>query len=213
MLNTLIPAPLDQRCAADLDDAIADFTRLRPRLLGIAHRMLGSWTEAEDTVQEAWLRWQSYDRTKVLNATAFLVTTTTRLALNTAQSARSRRESYVGNWVSEPVDATNDPAAGAERRDDLEHGIGMLLQRLSPRERAAFVLRQAFDYPYSQIAAILHLSEPNARQLVSRAGRRLAAQHTRPASTTDGAGLLRAFVAASQHGEVAVLERALALAS
>jgi RNA polymerase sigma-70 factor, ECF subfamily len=161
-----------------LDDGLGAFERLRPRLLGIAYRILGNRTDAEDIVQDAWLRWQTYDRTRVLNATAFLVTTTTRLAVNVAQSARVRRESYIGRGLPEPVD-TDDPTSGVERNEALEVGILLLMQRLTPTERAAYVLRHAFDYPYPQIAQVLQTSETNARQLVSRASKHLASEPRR----------------------------------
>jgi RNA polymerase sigma factor (sigma-70 family) len=194
----------------DLDDVVAEFARLRPRLMGIAYRMLGSWTEAEDTVQETWLRWQTYDRTAVLNPTAFLVTTVTRLAINASQSARTRHESYVARWLPEPVDANDEPSLSAERREALELGILLLLQRLSPTERAAYILRQAFDYPYCRIAEILRLTEANVRQLVSRAGKHLVAERRQAASKAEQQHLLRAFVAAAQRGEVEALENLLA---
>jgi RNA polymerase sigma-70 factor (ECF subfamily) len=109
------PAP-----ESSLDDAADTFAAVRPRLFGIAYRMLGSWTEAEDVVQEAWLRWQHTDRTVVQNPGAFLATTTTRLALNVAQSARARRETYIGPWLPEPVDTRADPTIGAERDEAVE---------------------------------------------------------------------------------------------
>jgi RNA polymerase sigma factor (sigma-70 family) len=175
MLHAPGPVPPHRRSDADLDDALEEFTLVRPRLLGIAYRMLGSGTEAEDIVQEAWLRWQLCDRSRVLNPTAFLVTTTTRLAINAAQCARARRESYVGRWLPEPVDIRADPCLEAERGEALYRGSLLLLHRLSPTERAAYVLRQAFEYPYSRIAETLQLTEVNVRQLVSRAGKRLTA--------------------------------------
>jgi RNA polymerase sigma-70 factor (ECF subfamily) len=193
-----------------LEDAASDFTLLRPRLLGIAYRILGSWTEADDIVQDAWLRWQTYDRSTVLNPTAFLVTTTTRLAINATQSARARHETYVGRRFPEPGDTTDDPALGAERSEALERGILLLLQRLSPTERAAYVLRQAFDYPYSQIAGTLELTEANARQLVSRAGKHIAAERRQPANRAELERLVHAFVAAARHGDVAALKGLLA---
>jgi RNA polymerase sigma-70 factor (ECF subfamily) len=188
------------------DDAAAVFAHARPRLLGIAYRILGSWAEAEDIVQDAWLRWQTYDRSIVLNSTAFLVTTTTRLAINAAQSARARRESYVGRWLSEPVDISDDPAMGAEQSEALELGVLLLLERLSPTERAAYVLRQAFDYPYSQIAGMLQLTEVNTRQLVSRASKHIAAERRHSVSTAEQQRLMNAFVAAARRGDVTALE-------
>ena len=158
-----------------LDDGAAAFTRVRRRLFCIAHRVLGNWTEAEDVVQDAWLRWQGCDRSTVLNPTAFLVTATTRLAINAAECARARRESYVGEWTPEPVDAAADPASQAVRSNELELGMLLMTERLTSTERAAYVLREAFDYPYPRIAGMLRLSEANTRQLVCRAGKKLAA--------------------------------------
>ncbi len=154
---------------ADLEEAAAVFASLRPRLFGIAYRMLSSATEAEDLVQEVWLRWQKYDRSTVDNPAAFLATTTTRLAINALQSARMRRETYIGPWLPEPVDTSADPYLGAERGEALEFAALLLMEKLTPSERAAYVLREAFDYPYRQIAGILQLAEPAVRQLVSRA--------------------------------------------
>ena len=201
---TLAP---DRRTTGDsrLDGDAATFAELRSRLMGIAYRILGSWSEAEDIVQDAWLRWQRYDRT-VVNPTAFLVTATTRLAINAAQSARVRRESYVGQWLREPVATDDDPALGAERSDVLEEGILLLLERLAPKERATYVLHEAFDYPYAQIAQILRTTEVNARQLVSRARKHLATGRRRPASSDEYRRLLHTFVAAARHGDVDDLE-------
>ena len=194
---------------AALDDGVAEFASLRPRLFGIAHRIVGRRTEAEDIVQDAWLRWQTCDRSAVVNTTAFLVTTTTRLAITVAQSARIRRESYGRRWQPEPVDRHEDPAAGAERNEELQLGILALLQRLSPIERAAYVLRQAFDYPYTHIAEVLQTSETTARQRVSRATRNLATDRQRSVSRTDHKRLLHAFTMAAQGGGIAALERVL----
>src|SRR5262249_38153341 len=142
-------------------------------LFRIAYRMLGS-AEAEDIVQDVWVRWQTADRRLVRDAAAFLVTTATRLAINVLQSARSRRETHVAPWLPEPVDATADPGHGPERRQALEFGVWLLLERLSPAERAAYILREAFDYSYRDIANILQFEEPNARQIVSRARQHVA---------------------------------------
>jgi RNA polymerase sigma-70 factor (ECF subfamily) len=195
------------RVDSDLDEATAVFTRLRPRLFGIAYRMLGSVAEAEDLVQDAWLRWQTYDRDSVTNPPAFLITTVTRLAINALQSARARRETYVGPWLPEPVDTTADPALGAERGEALELAVLILLESLTPHERAAYVLREAFDYPYAQIAEILASSEAAARQLVSRARRHVADRRRTPVSGADQKRLLTTFVAAARTGDLDALER------
>lgn len=194
----------------DLDEAAAVFASVRPRLFGIAYRMLGSATEAEDVVQEAWLRWQGYDRATVRNPAAFLATTTTRLAINEAQSARARRETYVGPWLPEPVDTTSDPQLGAERDAALEFAVLVLLEKLTPTERAAYVLREAFDYPYPRIAEIVEVSEVAARQLVSRARKHLADGRRRPVGAEERRRLLGSFLVAARAGDLAELERLLA---
>ncbi len=191
----------------NLQDALAVFREVRPRLFGIAYRMLGSAHEAEDIVQEAWLRWQGTDRTVVENPAAFLATTTTRLAINSLQSARARRETYVGPWLPEPVDTSNDPALGAERGEALSFAVLVMLERLTPTERAAYVLREAFAYSYSQICEIVQVSEVATRQLVSRARRHLEGERKREVSPTEQRRLLSAFVSAAQSGELDELER------
>jgi DNA-directed RNA polymerase specialized sigma24 family protein len=122
----------DSGTGADLEAAAAVFTQVRPRLFGIAYRMLSSATEAEDLVQEVWLRWQTYDRSTVVNPEAFLATTTTRLAINVLQSARKRRETYIGPWLPEPVDTGADPYLGAERGEALEFAALLLMEKLTP---------------------------------------------------------------------------------
>jgi len=189
-----------------LDDALSDFVNERPRLFGIAYRMLGSAAEAEDIVQDVWLRWQSTDRSVVQNAPGFLATTTKRLAINVVQSARSRRETYVGQWLQEPVDTSADAGSGAERGEALESAILLLLEKLSPTERAAYVLREAFDYPYQQIADTLQLSEANSRQIVNRARKHIAYGRCAPVSSAEQGRLLNALIAASQEGNLAALE-------
>lgn len=196
----------DSATASTLAQAATEFDGHRRRLFGIAYRMLGDATEAEDLVQEAWLRWQGTDRHAVTNPAAFLTTTVTRLALNVAQSARSRRESYIGPWLPEPVDTSADPEVGAERGQALELGVLLLLERLTPTERAAYVLREAFDYPYDEIGAILQLEEANVRQLVSRARKHIVEGRRDPVSSTEHHRLLTAFLVAAQGGDLAALE-------
>ena len=196
--------------ADELDDAAATFTAARPRLFGIAYRVLGSWSEAEDVVQEAWLRWQGTDREAVLNPAAFLATVTTRLCLNLAQSARARRESYVGPWLPEPVDTSADPALSAEQGEELELAVLLLLEKLTPTERAAYILRESFAYPYPEIAAILQLSQAGARQLVSRGRKHVASGHSGQVDPAAHRRLLEAFLGAAQTGDLATLESLLA---
>lgn len=188
------------------DDGLAAFMRVRPRLFGIAYRMLGSAAGAEDIVQDVWVRWQEADRSLVRDAAAFLATTAKRLAINVMQSARSRRERYAGPSLPETVDTGADPERGAERGEGLEAGILLLLQKLSPAERAAYILREAFDYPYREIANVLRLEEANARQVVTRARHHVANGGSRPANWTDQRRLLEAFIAAARNGDVARLE-------
>jgi len=124
------------------DDGLSAFTSVRPRLFGIAYRMLGSAGEAEDIVQDVWLRWQSTNRSVIANPSAYLATTTTRLCINAATCARARRETYVGPWLPEPVDTSADPCLGAERDEALKLAVLVLLEKLSPTERGAYVLRE-----------------------------------------------------------------------
>ncbi|MCY1143218.1 RNA polymerase sigma-70 factor [Actinoplanes sp. Pm04-4] len=191
----------------DLNEAARVFTEVRPRLFGIAYRMLGSATEAEDLVQDVWLRWQTYDRDTVENPGAFLATTTTRLAINNLQSARVRRETYVGPWLPEPVDTSADPYLGAETGNALQFAVLMLLEKLTPNERAAYVLREAFDYPYGQIADILQSNEPAVRQLVSRARKHVAGERKAPVSATAQRELLATFITAARSGDLQALEK------
>jgi RNA polymerase sigma-70 factor (ECF subfamily) len=192
-----------------LDEATKVFMAARPQLFGIAYRVLGSTAEAEDVLQEAWLRWQHTDRAAVREPRAFLTTVTARLAINLAQSARVRRESYTGPWLPEPVDTGADPLLGAERAEALDLAVLFLLEKLNPVERAAYVLREAFDYPYQDIAEMLETSEANTRQLVSRARRRLSSDRRRPVSAAAHRRLMGVFLAAAQTGDLAVLENVL----
>jgi RNA polymerase sigma-70 factor (TIGR02957 family) len=189
-----------------LDLGLSEFVKARPRLFGIAYRILGSAAEAEDIVQDVWVRWQSTNRRVVLDPPAYLATAATRLAINLAHSARSRREVYVGPWLPEPVDTSSDPLLGAERGEALEFAVLLLLEKLSPTERAAYVLREAFDYPYRQIAEILQLEEANTRQLVTRARQHITDGRRTPVSSGEQRRLLEAFIAAAQKGDMAALE-------
>jgi RNA polymerase sigma-70 factor (ECF subfamily) len=195
---------------ADLSDAEEIFTRARPRLFGIAYRMTGTIAEAEDAVQETWLRWQDADRASVNDPVPFLMTIVTRVCINLLQSARVRRETYIGPWLPEPVDTTADPALGAERAEALELATLMLLERLAPPERAAYILREAFDYPYESIADAIQVSVANARQLVSRARKHLTSRRVARVADGDQHRLLHAFVSAAQSGDLDALEEILA---
>jgi RNA polymerase sigma-70 factor (ECF subfamily) len=201
---------IDDSSGGELDAAVGTFNEARPRLFGIAYRMLGSVAEAEDIVQEAWLRWQQTDRAVVRNPAGFLTTMATRLAINIAGSARVQREQYVGPWLPEPVDTSADPSLGAENAEALDSAVLMLMEKLGPEQRAAYVLRQAFDYSYDEIADILNTSSANARQLVSRAQKHIASGRKEPVDPAKRRELLEAFVAAAQDGDVKRLEQVLA---
>jgi RNA polymerase sigma factor (sigma-70 family) len=210
-ISSLSASSVNAPCAAEsktraYEDGLSAFMSVRPRLFAIAYRMLRSAAEAEDVVQDVWVRWQTADRSVVRDAAAFLATTTTRLAINVIQSARSRRESYAGPWLPERVDTSADPERGAERGEGLKAGILLLLEKLSPTEQAAFILREAFDYTYRDIANALRLEEANARQVVTRARKHVAEGRQRPASSTEQRRVFEAFIAAVQSGDVARLE-------
>src|SRR6476469_6791016 len=183
----------DEMSPSEADRALSIFDDCRPRMFGIAYRMLGSVVEAEDIVQEAWLRWQQTDVSAVRNPGGFLTTMTTRLAINTADSARVRRETYVGPWLPEPVDTSADPTLGAERAEALQFAVLLLLEKLRPTERAAYVLRVAFDYTHSQIAAVLDMTESNVRQIVKRAQKHIAGERRAVVNKAEQQALLRAF--------------------
>ncbi|KQT13874.1 RNA polymerase sigma-70 factor [Ramlibacter sp. Leaf400] len=180
------------------------FEPLRPRLFGIAYRMLGVRADAEDVVQEAWLRWQAADTASLQSAQAWLVTVTTRLAIDRLRAAKVEREAYVGWWLPEPLVEVDErtPEAAAELAGDLSVAFLHLLERLAPEERAAFLLRQVFDYDYPEIAGILDKSEAAVRQSVHRAAERVKAGRPRfqvPAGTH--LRLLEKFVLAARTGE------------
>jgi len=206
--NPLPPAhpPVHDLQTGAHDDGLSAFAPVRPRLFGIAYRMLGSAAEAEDVVQDVWLRWQSMNRSTVENPPAYLATTATRLCINLAQSAHTRHETYIGTWLPEPVDTSSDPTVGAERGEALRLAILLLLEKLSPTERAAYVLREAFDYPYRQIADILQMEEANVRQLVSRARKHIEDGRRTSVSSNEQRRFLEAFIAAAQKGDMTALE-------
>jgi RNA polymerase sigma-70 factor (ECF subfamily) len=188
------------------------FEEQRPLLLGIAYRLLGSMWDAEDVVQDAYLRWMRADRASVREPRAFLTVVVSRLALDQLRSARVTREAYVGPWLPEPVSADAfGPLDTVELRDTLSYATLHLMERLTPPERAAFVLREAFQLPYDQIAEILGTRAENCRQLHHRAARHLAGGRDRfQPSATDHTALLRRFLEAAQNGDLESLTGLLA---
>lgn len=197
----------DDRRADELDDAVEIFAAHRRRLFGIAYRMLGTVADAEDIVQETWIRWQNADRSQVEEPAAFLATITTRLSINVLQSARTRRETYIGPWLPEPVNTDADPALGAERAEALQFAILLTLEKLTATERAAYILREAFDYPYPRIAEVISSSVVSARQLVSRARAHLASTRHAAVEPSVQRRLLQAFLTAAQKGDAQELEK------
>jgi RNA polymerase sigma-70 factor, ECF subfamily len=202
-------------------DPAASFEPHRRRLLGLAYRMLGSMAEAEDAVQEAYLRWHDAAREDVEEPRAFLITTTTRICLDVLKSARVRREEYVGPWLPDPVVDTSAlaPDTQTEMAEDLSVALLLALDRLSPLERAAFLLHDVFDYSFTQVATALGRNEAACRQLASRARARV--REARPAGAIPDraasspvdpkhAELVSAFLAASRSGDVATLTSLLA---
>lgn len=184
-----------------------DFEAHRPLLIGLAYRLLGSMWDAEDVVQEAWLRWSGADRSDVKEPRAFLLTVVSRLALDQLRSARVKREAYTGPWLPEPVPtAEAGPLDTAELRDTVSLATLHLMERLSPPERAVFVLREAFELPYDQISEIVGSSVANARQLHHRASVRLSEGRDRfRPSAGEHAELLTRFIEAAGGGDLAAL--------
>lgn len=194
----------------------ATFERLRPRLLGIGYRMLASVHDAEDLVQDAWMRWHEDDgraQEGVQNAEAWLVTMTTRMAIDRLRAAKVRRTAYPGFWLPEPWEeaAPQTPEQVRELADDVSIAFLVLLDRLTPESRAAFLLREVFDADYEQVAAVIGKSEVAARQIVSRAKALL--RDAKPAPSIQAASqhaLLRGFADALSRGDFNGLQALLA---
>ncbi|MEU8118278.1 RNA polymerase sigma-70 factor [Spirillospora sp. NPDC049024] len=192
-----------------MDETFEEHRRL---LLGLAYRLLGSMWDAEDVVQEAFLRWLRTDRSQIREPRSYLVTVVSRLALDQLRSARATREAYTGPWLPEPVDGQAfGPLETAEMRDTLSYATLHMMERLSPPERAVFVLREAFDLPYDQVAEILGSPAATCRQWHHRAVAYLARDSERfTAEPSDHAELLTRFLAAARDGDLAALTELLA---
>jgi RNA polymerase sigma-70 factor (TIGR02957 family) len=195
-------------------DLAEEFEAQRPHLFGLAYRLLGSASEAEDAVQDAYLRLHAADRAAIRSLPAWLTKIVTNLCLNELTSARTRREKYVGPWLPEPVitrDGTLGPLETAEQRESVSIALLTLMERLNPTERAAFVLREAFAYSHRDIAEILEVSEANARQLHRRARQRMGepAARFRP-DPTHWRLVVERFLTASRGGDVTALVTLLA---
>jgi RNA polymerase sigma-70 factor (ECF subfamily) len=187
-----------------------EFEALRPRLLRLAYSQLGSLAEAEDVVQEAWLRLQRSDRSAIEDLRAWLTTVVGRLGLDALGSARARREQYVGPWLPDPlVDARaadGDPADRVTLDESVSLALLFVLERLTPAERTAFILHDVFAYSFEEIAAVVGRTPQAARQLASRARRHVVEQRPRQSGTPEQqARLVRAFAAAAGGGDIEAL--------
>ncbi|MGH8781288.1 RNA polymerase sigma-70 factor [Paraburkholderia sp.] len=196
-----------------MDDAAHAFHRLRPRLQKIAYRMLGSVAEAEDIVQDAWLRWHATARDSIDNTEAWLVAVTTRISIDRLRAAKIQREYYAGIWLPEPqvTESPATPEEVAERTDDVSLAFLILLERLTPEARAAFLLREVFDADYAEVAEILGKTEAACRQLVSRAKVQLRDEHPRQIVPHDThLRLLQSFAHALERGDFPAINAFLA---
>ncbi|MCD6077784.1 MAG: polymerase sigma-24 factor-like protein [Ramlibacter sp.] len=191
----------------------AAFDALRPRLFGIAYRMLGIRADAEDVVQDAWLRWRDADHASLQSHEAWLVTVTTRLAIDRLRASKTEREAYIGPWLPEPIVQADEhtPETLAEFAGDVSVAFLHVLERLGAEERAAFLLRQVFDYDYGEVAEMLGKREPAVRQMVHRAAERVRQDRPRftvaPEKHRD---LLKKFIEAAQSGQRAAIRALLA---
>ncbi|MDO8978983.1 MAG: sigma-70 family RNA polymerase sigma factor [Afipia sp.] len=189
------------------DDGTQIFETHRPRLVRLAYRMLGSVAEAEDVVQDAWLRWQGADQTKIESAPAFLSRIVTRLCLDVMKSARSRRETYVGSWLPEPMIEEPDEMD----QDDLTLTLMLALERLSPLERAAFLLHDVFGVPLDDVAATVEREPAAVRQLAARARKHVQESRPRfPVARDEGSRIAEAFFVATRSGDTNALRSILA---
>lgn len=192
---------------------LGQFERYRPLMFSIAYRMLGSVTEAEDILQNAYVRYHQMATSTIASPKAFLSTMVTRLCLNYLQTMRVQRESYLGPWLPEPLLTEEDPespTSQAEKLESISMAFLVLLERLTPVERAVFLLREVFDYPYTEIAAIVGKEEESCRQILSRAKKFIASQRPRFAPSTEHhRQLLQQFLAAVQEGDLTGLTQLL----
>lgn len=194
-----------------MDEQARVFTTHRSTLVGVAYRILGSVSDAEDVVQEAWLRWADRPMAEIVNPRAFLIRVTSRLALDRLRRLKARRESYVGPWLPEPVATEPDAAQEVERAEQVSMALLVVLETLSPLERAVFVLREAFALPYGEIATALDRSEAAVRQLARRA--RAHVDERRPRYDTDVAArrtITERFLTACRTADLAALMELLA---
>jgi len=197
--------------SGDADQATATFDAERGMLFGVAYRVLGRAADAEDVVQDAWLRWREVDHAEIRDPRAFLVRVATRLAIDRLRSAQHRRETYVGPWLPEPILTSPDIADDVVQADSVSLAMLVVLETLSPLERAVFVLREAFGFSYAEIGGVLDRSDEAVRQLSSRA--RQHVRDRRPRYDADRAtqrDVTERFLAATMTGDLEALMRLLA---
>jgi RNA polymerase sigma factor (sigma-70 family) len=187
------------------DANLTEFLDVRDRLIRTARRIVGHETDAEDIVQDAWLRWSQTDRGVVRNPPAFLTRTTTLLAINAIQTAHVRPRGLVAAGSLDRPDRGDDPSVTVERAEELRAAVRLLVERLTARERCAYVLREAFGYPHRRIGELLGLTEANTRQLIRRARTRLRVDQGRTASPAELLALLGAFLEVARTGDPAAL--------
>jgi len=196
----------DGTSGADRPDAASPFDEHRELLSSVAYRVLGSVADAEDAVQEAWLRWSGVDHSEVADPRAFLVRVTTRLAIDRLRRAKARRESYVGPWLPEPISSGNDPSEDAAMAESVSMAMLVVLETLSPLERAVFVLREAFGMPHAEIADVLGRREDAVRQLARRAREHVRERRTRfEADRTEQRRVTEHFLEATAGGDLEAL--------
>jgi RNA polymerase sigma-70 factor (TIGR02957 family) len=197
---------IDHTQDADRSEAARVFDEHRGLLISVAYRVLGSVTDAEDAVQEAWLRWSGVDHSEVADPRAFLVRVTTRLAIDRLRRAKTRRESYVGPWLPEPILTRQDPAEDAAMAESVSMAMLVVLETLSPLERAVFVLREAFGMPHAEIADVLGRKEEAVRQLAKRAREHVRERRTRfDADSDEQRRVTERFLEAASNGDLEAL--------
>jgi RNA polymerase sigma-70 factor (TIGR02957 family) len=202
---------IDHTQDADRSEAARVFDEHRGLLVSVAYRVLGSVTDAEDAVQEAWLRWSNVDHAEVADPRAFLVRVTTRLAIDRLRRAKARRESYIGPWLPEPILTRQDPAEDAAMAESVSMAMLVVLETLSPLERAVFVLREAFGMPHAEIADVLGRKEEAVRQLARRARAHVRERRTRfDADRAEQRRVTERFLEAATGGDFEALMEVLA---
>lgn len=194
-----------------MKEALEEFEENRSRLFALSYRMLGSLNDVEDVLQEAWLRWSRVDHSSIDNAAGFLTTVVTRLCIDQLRASQRRREEYIGPWLPEPLITSEDPFEPGMLSESLTTAFLLLLERLSPKERAVFLLREVFDINYQDISEIVQSSEGNCRQMLSRGKERIQSPRQRfRTSPEQSAKIMESFLQTCMVGDVDKLKTFLA---